>query len=245
MTHVSYEHIPINECGEPLVDLADYPFVLQPVYYQQGLSSTPRMFVRHSIAEKLLAVTEKLRGNQLKIWDAWRPRSVQNNVYQKYWRELQAQNPQWTSSMLRKEVGTFVTLATSPHKIPPHATGGTVDLTVVDASRDELNMGTEFDHFGPESASYFFENTENALHSHIGENRRLLRNAMHSEGFRIDDEEWWHFDFGNQLWAHGQDKLFAQYGEVADFCGLPAMIAANIAGNPQKSETQNGDAQRS
>ncbi len=35
-------------------------------------------------------------------------------------------------------------------------------------------------------------------------------------------------------------------GKVADFCGLPAMIAANIAGNPQKKGgAQNGDVQRS
>ena len=36
---------------------------------------------------------------------------------------------------------------------------------------------------------------------------------MIAEDFRFDDDEWWHFDFGNQLWAATLNKAFAIYGE--------------------------------
>ena len=56
-------------------------------------------------------------------------------------------------------------------------------------------MGTGFDQFGPEAASSYFE--EPGQDIKIRDNRRLLREAMLSEDFRPDVEEWWHYDFGN------------------------------------------------
>ena len=72
-------------------------------------------------------------------------------------------------------------------------------------------MGTEFDHFGPRAAAMYFE--EPGRDERIRDNRRLLREAMLSEGFRQDEDEWWHYDFGNQIWAATFDKPFAIYGE--------------------------------
>jgi D-alanyl-D-alanine dipeptidase len=36
---------------------------------------------------------------------------------------------------------------------------------------------------------------------------------MMAEGFRFDDGEWWHFDYGHQLWASVFNKPYAIYGE--------------------------------
>lgn len=75
-------------------------------------------------------------------------------------------------------------------------------------------MGTPFDHFGPEAATLFYE--EIGRDPEVRKNRRLLRDAMESELFRFDDDEWWHFDFGNQLWAFKYGKAFCFYGECSD-----------------------------
>jgi D-alanyl-D-alanine dipeptidase len=211
MTLLSFEHIPIQECGESLVNLADYPFELEPVYYRQGLSKDSQMYARESVVEKLIRIQQKLKDFRFKIWDAWRSRDVQNNIYQKFWNELKNFNPDWSDEKLAIEVGKFVTAATNPQRIPPHATGGAIDLTLVDSSGQELEMGTEFDSFSPESASLYYE--DGAKNSVIRANRRLLREAMSEEGFRFDADEWWHYDFGNQLWAAALGKPFAIYGE--------------------------------
>ena len=50
-------------------------------------------------------------------------------------------------------------------RIPPHATGGTVDLTLVDENGKELDMGTEFDFFGPETAPWNFLTSHRMLGS--------------------------------------------------------------------------------
>jgi len=35
---------------------------------------------------------------------------------------------------------------------------------------------------------------------------------MLAEGFRVEESEWWHFDYGNQLWATHFKKPYASYG---------------------------------
>jgi D-alanyl-D-alanine dipeptidase len=111
-------------------------------------------------------------------------------------------------------VGTFVTIATDPNVIPIHSTGGSVDLTLVDESGAELDMGTGFDHFGPEAAALYFERGE--VNKRAGDNRRILRKALIEAGFRYDEDEWWHFDYGNQIWAAALHKPKAIYSEVKE-----------------------------
>jgi D-alanyl-D-alanine dipeptidase len=70
-----------------------------------------------------------------------------------------------------------------------HSRGSTVDLTVIDLNTgEELDMGTPFDFFGPESHGDFTGVTSEQF-----ANRMLLREAMIRHGFRPLPEEWWHF----------------------------------------------------
>lgn len=212
MTSVKFEFIQVKESNEPLVNLEKYNFILEPSYFNQKLSSDKKIFLRKSVAEKLNRIQNKLKKYKFKIWDGYRSREVQNNIYKKFWHELRNKNPGWNEKKLDQEVSVFVTNPNDQKRIPPHATGGAVDLTLVDENNIELNMGTSFDYFGKESASLYFEN--NNLNKQIKNNRKLLRKAMLEEEFRMDEDEWWHFDYGNQIWAVKQNKPFAIYGEV-------------------------------
>ena len=211
MTLLKYEHIEIKESGDPLVNLANYDFYLEPFYYNKGLSRDSRIYIRKTIAKKLQLIQEKLRNYRIKIWDGWRPREVQHNIYMYHWNKLNTRHPNWEEDRLKEEVGKFVTVANDPNRIPIHATGGSVDLTLVDSSGIELNMGTKFDHFGPEAASFFYET--NDIDEQVKSNRRILREWMIAEDFRFDNDEWWHFDYGNQLWAAALNKPYAIYGK--------------------------------
>lgn len=212
MSNVSWESIPIEESGEPLVNLDSYGFILEPAYFSQGLSGDKRIFLRKSVADKLSSAQKSLKIYRFKIWDGFRSREVQNNIYQKFWDELKRKNPDWDDEKLKTETGVFVTAANNPKRIPPHATGGTVDLTLVDERGGELDMGTVFDHFGPESAPYYFK--ESSRDERIENNRKILREAMVAQDFCVDNEEWWHFDYGNQKWAVQLGRPIALFGEA-------------------------------
>jgi D-alanyl-D-alanine dipeptidase len=214
MTRVKFESIPIEDNAESLVNLAEYPFLLETVYRDRGVSDLATHYVREGVAKKLLIIQENFGGEyQLKIWDGWRPRHVQNALYQEFWQQLKREHPSWSDEQIHNNTEQFVTMATNLERIPPHATGGTLDLTLVDKHGTELNMGTVFDHFGPEAAPEYFDH-----HKEIAANRRLLQEAMKSQGFTPDEDEWWHFDYGCQLWAVRLGEPVAIYGEATLRC---------------------------
>ncbi|MET9251470.1 hypothetical protein [Nonomuraea sp. NPDC003709] len=68
------------------------------------------------------------------------------------------------------------------------------------------------DHRRESAALYFEDNTENTA---VRDRRRILRDAM--AGFRCDADEWWHFDYGNQIWAVHHKRPVALYGEIDDY----------------------------
>jgi len=48
----------------------------------------------------------------------------------------------------------------------------------------------------------------------IRKNRALIIDVMERHGFKVNASEWWHFDFGNQLWAV-QENATAIYGKAS------------------------------
>jgi len=82
-----------------------------------------------------------------------------------------------------------------------HSRGSTMDLTIVDAaSGNPLDMGTPWDHFGPESwPSYLDLTTQQRA------NRLLLRTLMLENGFVPYEQEWWHFTLDDE---HFPDTYF-------------------------------------
>ena len=70
-----------------------------------------------------------------------------------------------------------------------HSRGSTVDVTIISLEGgEELDMGTAWDHFGPESWP-----TSTAVNSRQRANRLLLQALMVKYGFFPLKEEWWHF----------------------------------------------------
>lgn len=213
----TYDQMPVRENHDPMVDLSAYDFILSPEYYHMGFSKTRKMHLRKGFADLLAEIQNRYllpAGFKFKIWDAWRPRSVQKAIYDDYYMRLLEENPGWDHARLDQAVLQFVAKPDNPDIMPHHSTGGAVDLTLCHAhSGEDLDMGTGFDHFGPESAPDYFEhNDEN--HS-ARDNRRILFDAMQRGGdFATHPREWWHYDYGDQRWALLTQKPEAYYSEI-------------------------------
>lgn len=204
--------VPISDNADPLVDVANFDFVLDPQYFNQGLSGEKRMVLRKGVADKLLAVQTRLKNYKFKIWDAHRSREVQKKLFDAFADKLRAEHLDWTKDELVAYATQYVNMGADERIVPPHSTGGTIDLTLVDMSGAELNMGTGFDHFGIEASSLYYE--ENDIDDMVKGNRRLLRESMRDEGFYVYPHEWWHFEYGTQSWALATGASTAVYGET-------------------------------
>jgi D-alanyl-D-alanine dipeptidase len=113
--------------------------------------------------------------------------------------------------MLDDAAAVFIsTPSADPRAVPPHNSGGAVDLTVVDAEGREVAMGTSFDDFSEYARTDYFQERDAQIHGH----RMILKSVLEAEGFANYPEEWWHFDYGNQEWAMLMRAPAARYGRM-------------------------------
>ncbi|MGA1303764.1 MAG: alpha/beta fold hydrolase [Cyanobium sp.] len=130
----------------------------------------PRL--RCPVALALQQVQQDLAGEGLglKIWDAYRPLAVQ----QQMWDAIR--DPRYVSDP-----------AVNAGR---HTRGTAVDATLVDRRGRELPMPTDFDDFS-EAA----HQDAPGISKERAANARRLRQAMERRGFRAFATEWWHFDW--------------------------------------------------
>ena len=127
--------------------------------------------LRRVAAESLAAVNRELKpmGLHLKIYDAYRPLSIQ----WKLWETVP--NPDYVAD---------------PRKGSRHNRGAAVDLTIIDSLGHELDMPTPYDDFTHKAWQGYSE-----LPAIEIKNRELLKRVMVKHGFLPLKSEWWHFDF--------------------------------------------------
>lgn len=128
-----------------------------------------RCLLRRGTAERLCRVQHRLekRGLGLKIWDAYRPLSVQRALW------AICPDPRFVAP---------------PQRGSMHNRGAAVDVTLVKARGQELSMPCDFDTFTVRAKSTYAGGTAEERR-----NRDLLRSEMTAEGFVPDRNEWWHF----------------------------------------------------
>ncbi len=171
---------------EPLVDLAHPRILRLSSYWHAGWTrATPRTLLRSGAAASLEVAAESLPWEWgLAVFDAWRPLDMQIELY-----EAAYADPSLPPGFVARP-------STDPTLPPPHLTGGTVDVTLTWRGIP-LELGTPFDHFGPEARADSLEDRPGPSR----ELRRVLHRAMSGAGFVVLDCEWWHYELGTGRWA--------------------------------------------
>lgn len=203
----------ITPCNEKFVRLADGEFFDVKMQYPtlKMTNAVAECYVRKQVFEKLKTAQNLLPdGLKLRIWDAWRPFPLQEELYQKYAKEIiKKLNLHDEDEKVRQSIiAKYISLPVKDKMMAAvHTTGGAVDVTLINAEGKELDMGTGFDEFTPKTKTNYYETQEE--NQTIRDNRRILYNCMVSAGFTNLPSEWWHYDFGNKFWAY--------------YCGTPIL----------------------
>lgn len=211
---------PIVESSQPLIDTADTDerIATDPAYARLGFAhALPRCHVRQGLLERLIGAARALpSGLQLLVLDGWRPIALQAALYEDFSRQISARLPQLDAAGHVARTRQFLAPPSADPAAPsPHLTGGSVDLTLASTEGEPLDMGTAFDEPSLLSRTAALETAINTASHNARDNRRLLFHVMHSAGFTNLASEWWHFDYGNQLWANALGRPRAIYGAIA------------------------------
>lgn len=135
-----------------------------------------RAFLQKPAAKALQRVHKKLKkqGLGLVIFDGYRPWAITKLFWEV------------TSDDKRKFVA-------DPAKGSKHNRGCAVDLSIYDLKTGELvEMPSGYDEFTERASPNYTGGTEKER-----ANRDLLRGLMEDEGFTVNPNEWWHFDYKN------------------------------------------------
>ena len=125
------------------------------------------------------------RGYSLKVFDAYRPQRAVNHFIS--WASNLEDTVTKSNYYPKIRKAQLFDLGFIAEK-SGHSRGSTVDLTIVDENGKELDMGSPWDFFGPES-----QENNTGLSAIQITNRLLLRTVMRQNGFRPYEKEWWHF----------------------------------------------------
>jgi zinc D-Ala-D-Ala dipeptidase len=136
--------------------------------------NTVETFVRLPVVKALRQVQNDLaqKGYGLKVFDAYRPYSVTQKMWELIHDERYVANPSKGSG---------------------HNRGLAIDVTLVHLNdKTELDMGTGFDNF-TDTAHQTFKN----LSADVLANRKLLKETMEKYGCHALETEWWHYSWTN------------------------------------------------
>lgn len=157
--------------------LLDLRYATTNNFVGQQMYDCPRCFLRPAVAKALIEVHRELRkkGFGLKLYDCYRPQSVQWALWKK------VPDPRYVAD---------------PRKGSMHNRGSAIDLTIVDQTGKELDMGTPYDYFGVEAYIDYTKHPKEVL-----ANRKMLQELMIAKGFRTTRTEWWHFSYTKAFYA--------------------------------------------
>lgn len=165
-----------------LVDVSTiHPPLLEEIRYATKYNFTgeqlypfPAAYVHRDVATALAAVQADLarEGLGLKIYDGYRPLSVQQKMWDLIRDERYVSNPAVNKGR--------------------HTRGTALDVTLVDKHGNELPMPSPFDDF-TEAA----HRDSTAMSPVQRGNMQKLEDVMVRHGFEPYPFEWWHYDFHN------------------------------------------------
>lgn len=168
--------VEINSIDSSII--TDVKYATSDNFMGRPLYNSGKAYLREEVVKALVKAQKQFskRHFKIKIWDAYRPFSVQEQM----WAVLP--NEQFLAKPVRE--GQALVSGSK------HSRGAAVDLTLVDSQGNDLPMPTYFDDFS-ERAHRLHEPEDKAIKANV----LLLEKVMVDEGFLPLPAEWWHFDW--------------------------------------------------
>jgi zinc D-Ala-D-Ala dipeptidase len=190
--------VPVCENGEPLIGL-DESF------------GPSRALVRASVARRLVLARGRLpQGLGLRVVEGYRTAAAQTVIIESYTAQLRAACPGVSPADLGHLTSRFV----APLAVAPHVAGAAVDMTLVDSTGCELDLGTPVDATPEQSdGACFFGAPQVRGQARV--HRELLARVLGGAGLVNYPTEWWHWSYGDRYWALMTGVPAALYGPVA------------------------------
>ncbi|MGE3920040.1 MAG: M15 family metallopeptidase [Gammaproteobacteria bacterium] len=209
--------VPVIENHEPMIELRDQDeIVFGPS--PEILNNTDYTKLRKSVYEKLKQAQALLpKGMHFCLYEGYRSIKLQKMLFDNRYHSVKSQHPDWNQSELFAEAIKLVSPVINEDgskNIPPHSTGGAVDVYLIDDQGKPFDMGIHpKDWMKDLDASLSLTNSK-IISKEAQKNRVIMSEVLKNVGFVNYPTEYWHWSYGDRYWGFHKNKDHAIYDSV-------------------------------
>jgi zinc D-Ala-D-Ala dipeptidase len=207
---IDFTKISCMEVNESLVPVVETEkIIVEPIWtlkddfeggmYADYIAEHPvydQIYVRQELLKRLNAAADLIPERyKIVVRAGHRPLEVQKRLLDENVQEYLAEHPEAAKEEALNHARTFI--SDPDIKLPPHCCGSAVDIELFDTRTQSLvDFGSPINL--DEEISYLHSDLVNHEHR---QNRNLSLEAMLESGFASYYAEWWHFSYGDEIWA--------------------------------------------
>lgn len=208
--------IPVMDTHEPMVNL------LQQTTIAYGPSpeianNMDYTYLRKTVYEKLKEAQQHLpKGLHFCLYEGYRSMALQKMLFDKQYQAVKKSHPDWSSSALFAETTKLISPVINEDgstNVPPHSTGGAIDVYLLDAKGQPIDMGIHPKDWMQDEGGVLSLTASKQISSTAQINRKIMSDALTSVGFINYPTEYWHWSYGDRYWAYMTDHQHTLYGQ--------------------------------
>jgi len=207
----------IKENHDPMVDLKNQKKItLGPS--PEIPNNTDYTHLRKTVYEKLvLAQTMLPKGMHFCLYEGYRSLSLQKMLFENRYNTVKSQHPDWSHDAIFTETTKLISPVVNldgTHNIPPHSTGGAIDVYLIDDQGKALEMGIHPADWTKDSNGSLSETNSTVISKEAQKNRKIMSDVLAAVGFVNYPTEYWHWSYGDRYWAYHKKEVNAIYDTV-------------------------------
>lgn len=206
--------IPISDNHEPMIDLTEQKDITYGPSPEIP-NNTDYTKMRETVYKKLIKAQSLLpKGLHFCLYEGYRSLSLQKALFDERFAKVKKQHPGWSPEQLFNEttklVSPVINLDGSPN-IPPHSTGGAIDVYLLNDKGEAINMGIHPKDWMSDTTGELSLTASTKISKEAQKNRLIMNHVLEAVGFVNYPTEYWHWSYGDRYWAYHQHKQHAVY----------------------------------
>ena len=145
------------------------------------------------------------------VYEGYRSKADQIKVWNEVMELRKKENPHLDENSEELITMCNLVVANPYRQGSGHQSGAAVDMSLVNDKGIEYDMGGIVRGFGEEAPFY-----SEVISAEARKNRQILKTAAESVGLVCYPTEWWHYSFGDRLWARMTGSKLAIFAKIDD-----------------------------
>jgi len=204
----------IADNNESMVDLTKQKIIMYGPS-PEITNNTNYTKIRKTVYEKLKTAQSLLpKGLRFCIYEGYRGLPLQKMLFDKQFEKVKKKHPDWSQDEIFTETTKLVAPVVNQDgskNIPPHSTGGAVDIYLVDSTGRPIDMGIHPKDWMNDNDGSLSLTSSHVISAEAQKNRKIMSDVLSDVGFVNYPTEYWHWSYGDRYWAYHKNKSHTIY----------------------------------